>query len=141
MWMIQVSEDTRASAEQVWSLYADVAGWPKWDSELDACTLSGPFEAGTSGTLTPKGMTAIPFTLLHVDPQKSFSDETHLPGAVLKFHHTLEETPEGTRITHTIHLIGPDYDRYAATIGKSIAAHLPPALKKLASLAEALTPA
>lgn len=138
MWMIQVSEHTRASAEQVWSLYTNVTGWPKWDSELDACTLSGPFEAGTSGTLTPKGMTAIPFTLLHVDPLKGFSDETHLPGAVLKFQHSIEPTPEGLKITHTIHLTGPNYDRYTPTIGASIASHLPPALKKLASLAEAV---
>ncbi|GGJ41244.1 SRPBCC family protein [Deinococcus roseus] len=141
MWMIQVSEYTQATAEQVWHFYSNVAGWPQWDSELEVCTLQGPFVAGTPGTLTPKGMTALPFVLTAVDPFKSFSDETHLPGCVLKFHHTLEPTPQGLKVTHTIHLIGPAYDQYTGTIGKSIASHLPPAIKKLISLAEALTPA
>src|SRR5712664_1342161 len=51
MWTYEHSIETDASPESIWPLYSDVPAWPRWDQGLEWVTLSGPFAAGSTGSL------------------------------------------------------------------------------------------
>src|SRR5216117_3176265 len=98
MWTFEYEHPTTAAAEAVWALWSDVAQWPAWDDDLDAVSLDGDFSAGTSGTLKPKGMDPLAFTITRAEPDRGYSDETPLPGAVLRFEHELLPAERGLLI-------------------------------------------
>lgn len=141
MWSFEVSA-TIASAvsstpEAVWHYWYDVENWKDWDSSLLSSTLSGPFEVGTRGELTPHGMSAMPFELTEVTPLKSFSNSTPLPGATIVFRHWLEQTAGGLKITHQATLSGEAWQGYAERMGAHLEHGLTVAVEKLAHLLEA----
>src|SRR5208283_5485982 len=35
-----------APVEKVWSLLTDIAGWPKWQSDISTAEITGPLQAG-----------------------------------------------------------------------------------------------
>ena len=123
-----------AGPEAIWPYYADVASWPVWDAGLEQVTLDGPFVAGSCGTLVVEGQPPLSYELLKVDEGRGFSDVTDIPGVVrLVFHHTLEATPGGTRITHVIEAEGPQ----AEAMLPMVTSDTPEAMESLARLAEA----
>ena len=68
MWQTEHTHDTAAAPEHVFALWADVQNWPAWDASLVETTLAGPFAAGTTGTLHPRGMPEpIAFRITAVD--------------------------------------------------------------------------
>jgi len=141
MWKFEVSA-TIASAvsstpEAVWQRWTDVENWSDWDESLLSSTLSGPFEVGTRGELTPHGMSAMPFELTEVTPLKSFSDSTPLPGATITFNHWLEQTAQGLKITHQATLSGEAWQGYAERMGVHLEHGLKESVEKLAQLLEA----
>jgi len=125
------SETTTAPADAIWPLWADTARWPEWDISVTSVTLDGAFEPGTAGTMTLEGMPPIPFTLTEVTPGRSFTDETRLPDALLRFEHVLEDVAGGTRITYRVTIDGPE------ELGPQVTEDTPDAMRALARLAEA----
>jgi polyketide cyclase/dehydrase/lipid transport protein len=126
------SEETTATPEAVWALWSDVTTWTSWDTGLDHAELNGTFTRGSSGTMRIPDQPPITFTLTEVTPCKSFTDETHIPGAVLHFHHTLEPLANGnTRVTHSVTIEGPK----AQEIGPFVTSDLPEAVEALVKLA------
>jgi Polyketide cyclase / dehydrase and lipid transport len=137
MYTTEASSISSAKPEAIFALYADFPNWKRWDTHLEATTLEGAFEAGSVGTLHPVGApTPLPFTLLSVTQGIGFTDSTQLPGAAVVFTHTLEETPQGTRITHRCEITGEAWERYVDTLGAGIAQRLPSTVANLAKLAE-----
>jgi hypothetical protein len=137
MWSTQASSISSASPETIFALYADFPNWKRWDTHLIATSLQGAFEAGSTGTLHPTGAPApLAFTLLSVTPGKGFTDSTQLPGASVVFTHSLEQVPEGTRITHHCEIVGEAWERYVNTLGAGISQRLPSTVANLAKLAE-----
>ena len=141
MWSFEVSAmiagAVSSTPEAVWQHWTDVEKWKGWDSSLLFSTLSGPFEVGTRGELTPHGMSAMPFELTEVTPLKSFSNSTPLPGATIVFRHWLEQTAEGLKITHQAMLSGEAWQGYAARMGQHLEHGLKDSVGKLARLLEA----
>jgi len=138
MWKYQHSIDTDASAEAIYALYADVPNWTRWDTGVTNVTLDGPFAVGSTGTITPEGQDTMPYRLVEVEPNRSFADETDIPGAgiVVRFDHLLEPLPGGrTRITHGVTIFGPSAAELGPTIGPQIVSDLPEAMEALANLA------
>lgn len=128
------SIETTASADAVWALWSDVSRWTEWDTGLTAIELTGPFEVGSTGTMTMPGRPPIDFRLTEVVPGTAFTDETVLPGAVLRFGHTATPLPDGRlRVTHRVEIDGPD----AARLGPAVTSDLPEAVRTLTGLAEA----
>jgi uncharacterized protein YndB with AHSA1/START domain len=125
------STTTTASAAAVWALWADTSTWPSWDEGMQNVTVDGDFAVGTSGTMTITGQPPIPFTLTEVEPNVRFADITEIPGATLRFTHTLTPTGEGTEISHRVSIEGPA----AQDLGPVVTAGVPAALAKLAVLA------
>jgi hypothetical protein len=137
MFTFEHTVETTASADAVWALYADVNAWLRWDHGLDAIELNGPFEAGVTGRITPKGMEQLPFTLTRVEPGRGFDDETPALGHMLRFSHVIEPLASGgARVTHRVEIEGPA----AEQMGPNVTGDTPEAMAALVSLAE-LAPA
>ena len=138
MWKYKHSVDADASPDAIYALYADVPNWIRWDRGVTNVTLDGPFAVGSTGTITPEGQDTMPYRLVEVEPNRSFADETDIPGAgiVVRFDHLLEALPSGrTRITHGVTIFGPNAAELGPTIGPQIVSDLPEAMDVLANLA------
>jgi len=136
MWTYEHSIETDATPASIWPLYADVPAWPRWDQGLEWVTLSGPFAAGSTGSLKVPGQDPLPFTLLAVRPLESFSDEPYTPDLAIRFDHFLERTATGkTRITHRVLITGAAADDMGPQLGPEITADVPEAMESLARLA------
>jgi hypothetical protein len=137
MWSYEHAIETAAPAAAVFALYAEVAGWPRWDAGLEACSLDGPFTTGTAGTITVAGFGALPFLLTQVEDGRAFADETPFGPVTLRFEHELEPLRAGgTRIVHRIHIVGDQADLVGPEMGPKIVADVPDAMAALARLAE-----
>jgi Polyketide cyclase / dehydrase and lipid transport len=40
--------EVAANAETVWSVLADIQGWPSWNPDISAVTVRGPVQPGTT---------------------------------------------------------------------------------------------
>jgi uncharacterized protein YndB with AHSA1/START domain len=130
--------DTDASPEALWRLYSDVATWPSWDDAVERVSLDGPFQPGAAGTFKLRGQDALDFRLLEVDPRRGFTDETAIPGGVVRFRHTIEPLAGGgARIEHAVEIEGPP--ALAEQIGAKLTAGVPRTMTRLAALAREAT--
>ncbi|MEC3980704.1 SRPBCC family protein [Amycolatopsis sp. H20-H5] len=126
---------TTAPADAVWALWSDVSRWTEWDTSLEAITLDGPFAPGSGGTMTIPGQPLITYILTEVEPGVAFSDETAIPGGVLRFGHRLTTADGLTTITHRVEIDGPP--EMAKEFGPVVTEDVPEAMRALAKLAEA----
>src|SRR5262249_4571525 len=98
--------------------------------------LDGDFVEGASGSLQPKGMDAFPFTITRAEPCRGYTDETPLPGAVLRFEHDLLDAGEGRVIRQRVTMDGPAANEYFDQFGGKLSLDVPAALARLAARAE-----
>ena len=130
MYSYEYSIETKASVQAIWRLYSDVTTWPSWDSGILTVELDGPFADGATGKIVLREQDTFSFRILSAVPNKGFSDETEIPGlgAVIRFIHTLGETPSGsTKVTHRVEIDGSAAD----TLGPAITAGIPKTMEAL----------
>lgn len=132
-WSYEQRVPTTASAERIWQLWSQPETWSAWDHDIEWARLEGPFSEGARGTMKPKGGPVVPFTLLTVEPGRSFSDSSQLPLTRVDF---LHRVAEGV-IVHRIEMRGWLTPLFRRLIGAKIQRGLRPAMARLASLAEA----
>jgi len=137
MWTYEHTLYTTANPAAVWALYSDVSTWPSWDDANEVTILDGPFEAGTRGKITFRGQDPLPFTLITVDPQRFFADETDLGGFVIRFEHQLTATATGVQLVHRVSITGAAADQVGPELGPTITAGIPTTMAALAALAQA----
>ncbi|CRK56057.1 hypothetical protein [Alloactinosynnema sp. L-07] len=125
------TETTTADADAVWALWGDVARWAEWDSSLTGVTLEGPFDVGSAGVMNFEGRPPVHFRLTEVRPGQGFSDETEIPGAVLRFHHEVAVVDGLTAVTHRVEIEGALAER----LGPVVTADVPDAVRALVRLA------
>lgn len=136
MWEYEHSIETAAGAAAIWRLYSDASTWQDWDFGIELMELDGPFQAGSTGRLTPRGRDVIPFTLVLVEENAVFIDETRIDDTLLTFIHRLEPGEDGgTKITHRVEISGPSADRAGPQIGPQITVGIPVTLANLAEIA------
>jgi hypothetical protein len=136
MQIIEHSEISSASPAAIWALYADVENWPAWDPALEWVKWPGPFVAGGSGTMKPRGAPVSKFIMTHCEPNKQFTDVSPMPLARIVFDHVLEVVPEGTKVTHSATAHGPLGWLFALLIGPAIRRGMPPSVIAVAHQAE-----
>ena len=66
MWEYEYSAETTAAAEVLWRHWTDMAAWPAWNAGIETIEVGGPFQVGTTFTMTPPGEDPIPMTLTEV---------------------------------------------------------------------------
>lgn len=136
MLIARETVETAASKEAVWQVLQDVSNWPTWDHGIEYSTLDGPFQAGTAGTLKPKGGPRVNTLLTQVEPYKMFVDEAQLFFARIKVSHFLEAYRGKTIITHQIEMTGPLAFFFAIMIGKGMKKILPATMQMMIAQAE-----
>ncbi len=130
------TEVVHAPPERVWAVWTDVAGWPRWDTELASASLAGSFAEGSRGTLKPRGTPTASFTLTEVTPGQSYTFATALPLGKLLVRRTLRSGPEVT-FTHEVRFTGLSAPLFGALLGRRYQRALPVAMARLREIAEA----
>lgn len=136
MWKTSFSIETKAAPEKIWSMWSEVKRWPEWDEGLEAVTLNGPFTAGSTGTLQPKGGPVFKTILLEVEAPRRFTDRTFLPLTRLDFHHEVKVENGRTRLEYRVEMSGLLTPLFSRVIGRGIAKDLPETVRRLVEFAE-----
>jgi ligand-binding SRPBCC domain-containing protein len=132
------TETVNASPEQIFQVYADVAGWKTWDPEVEWSTLDGAFATGSKGRLKPKGGPASSIRLLRVEDSTSFSVEARLPLCQMLFEHELTSDGGKTDVLHRVTFEGPLSLLFGWLIGRQIENGFPGTLSGLKRKCEAV---
>lgn len=63
--------ETQLLPEQIWPLYATTDNWFLWEDDLEAISLNGNFETGTTGNMKLKGQPSLSFILTSAEKIKN----------------------------------------------------------------------
>ncbi|OOG37207.1 SRPBCC family protein [Polaromonas sp. A23] len=126
-----------AAPERLFSLYADVSNWNRWDPDTKASSIGGPFQAGTRGSLTPTKGNTVPMLLTSVVSDRSFTVEVRIPLFRMVFEHELLPMEEATKVIHRVTFSGALAFLLGRVIGSQLNKGLPVTLAKLKASAEA----
>ncbi|WP_051366111.1 SRPBCC family protein [Hamadaea tsunoensis] len=134
-----VTADLPASA--FFARWADMATWPQWNTDTAWVRLDGPFAAGATGELKPKGGPKTKFVVAVLTPSE-FTDVSLLFGARLTFRHLVDTVSGGhTRIDVTVTLAGPLARVWNLILGKGIRNGIQADLEHLVRAAAEVAPA
>ena len=121
------SRTTKASPEQVWSVWSDVSTWKDWNSNVASMSIAGPFQAGTPMVMTTRAGRTHQMTLTDVQPGRSFELCTRvIPGTTFTFVCEVKPAATGSEISQGLRMGGPlgailgpmTGDRVASTFGE-----------------------
>jgi hypothetical protein len=136
-WHIDHTIETPLAPERLWPLFADVAGWKRWNPGVEESALEGPFASGAWFSMKPPGQETLRSQLIAVREGESFVDQTCVGDLVVTVAHRIERLPAGpTRLTYSVEAVGPD----AREIGPMIAADFPEVLASLVAHAGRVQP-
>lgn len=138
MLIIKHTVETKAAPAAIWAIWQDVSNWNTWDHGIEFSTINGPFQAGTTGTLKPKGGPLVHTKLTCVEPMKKFIDESKLPLARIIVSHFLTESAGKTYVTHQIEMTGPLSFLFSFLIGRQMKKNLPQEMSAMVKKAENL---
>lgn len=137
MWEYEHSIETAATPEALWRHWSDMATWPQWNDGIEAIDVEGPFEVGTTFTMTPPADESIRMRLVEIKPGESFTDEMDAGNFVVRTEHRLEPAAGGlTRIVYRTEITGEAADHIGPELGPQITADFPAVLAALAKRAE-----
>lgn len=127
------SVSTSASPEAILALWSDPVTWPAWDTSVSKVDLNGPFALGSTGTLHLIGQDPVSFTITAID-ETGFTDETPIPGGLLRFIHVVRPKDGGAVVTHRVQI--EDAAELAAQLGPAVTEDVPEAMAGLVARAE-----
>jgi uncharacterized protein YndB with AHSA1/START domain len=137
MWEAEYSIETRATPEEIWRLWADVAGWPAWNADIEEIELSGPFAAGSTIRMTPIDQEPIELRIAEAVEPELFVDEADLGEIVVRTIHRAEQVDGGrARVSYRMEITGPASDTLGPQIGPEISGDFPQTLAALVERAE-----
>jgi hypothetical protein len=137
MWANEHSAETSAAPENIWQLWADVAGWPTWNGDIERIELVGPFATGSTILMTPIGDEPVELRIAEAVEPELFVDEAIIGQIVVRTIHRAQQIdPTRTRVTYRMEITGPDADTLGPEIGPEISADFPETLAALVARAE-----
>jgi hypothetical protein len=138
MWETEHSIETSAAPEEIWRLWADVAGWPEWNGDIERIELIGPFAAGSRIVMTPIGQEPIELRVAEAVELERFVDEAELGEIVVRTIHRVEPLERArARVTYRMEITGPAADTLGPQVGPEISSDFPQTLAALVERAEA----
>jgi len=132
----QTSQQTKATPEAIFKLWADIDNWAEYDNGIEWAKLTDSFSAGGHYTLKPKGGPKVKATILVVEPGKKFVDVSHLMGAKLKLDHSITKQNELTEISISMTISGPMSWLWTKILGKNQQSDLEQSTANLIARAE-----
>jgi hypothetical protein len=137
MWTNEHSIETSAAPEEIWRLWADVAGWPQWNADIERIELVGPFVAGSRIVMTPHGEEPIELRIAEAVEPELFVDEAEMGEIVVRTIHRVGPLDgERARVTYRMEITGPAADTLGPQIGPEISGDFPQTLAALVERAE-----
>lgn len=137
MWEYEHSVETSADPASVWQVWSDMAGWPTWNAGIEKIEVDGPFEVGTSFTMTPPGDDPVTMKLSEIVSGELFVDVMDAGDFIVTTVHRLESLPSGgTRVVYRTEITGPAADEIGPEIGPQITGDFPDVLAALVNVAE-----
>jgi uncharacterized membrane protein len=138
MWSVEHSIETSAAPNEIWRLWADVPGWPAWNSDIERIELVGDFAAGGRIVMTPVGQEPIELRLAETVEPQLFVDQAELGEIVVRTIHRIERLDgERARVVYRMEITGPAADTLGPQIGPEISGDFPQTLAALVERAEA----
>ena len=95
------------SREEIWTAWADVDNWNKWDRDLEFTKLEGEFAKDTWFALRPRGGPNVRIQFAEVVPLEGYTDLTRFPGARMWGIHTMRDTDLGVELRTCVRVEGP----------------------------------
>ncbi len=120
----------KATPEKVFSVYADVDGWSKWDPDTKSSSVEGLFCSGARGIIRPTIGPAMRIHFTEVIPNQSFTAEIRLPLCVIRFDHELYPAASGTRTLYRVVFSGLLAPVLGRTVGYMINKGMPKTLQE-----------
>ena len=136
--IVTVTRSTDAPRSVLWDLWADVPSRTDWDKGLEYIRLDGPFKAGATGTVKVEGQGPIPYEVVDVNPEDSYTDRfKSLPATHTDWHHTIAPNGDGGYdVTWRLEARGP-LSILTLPVTKAIfGGEIPGAVDEFVSLAE-----
>jgi len=117
MWLHESRIEVDAPAAAVWSRFADVAGWKRWNAGVADCVLHGAFADGASfGMRLPDG-SEFASRLFDVVEGRCFADETQVGEHCVRVWHRIDPIDGARcRVAYQAEVEGPD----AAGVGDAV---------------------
>ncbi|MBL8022106.1 MAG: polyketide cyclase [Leptospirales bacterium] len=126
MWSKSFSKKVSSvRVQDLWKVWSDVNQWHTWQTDLDFARLEGPFVAGNSFLLRPKGGPEIKIQLLSVQENREFTDLTRFPLARMYGAHEFLEQDGELEIKTTISIEGPLAFLWRKLVAEDVANSLP----------------
>jgi hypothetical protein len=97
---------SRASPEDAWAAWVDVARWSDGDV-IDAARLNGDFKEGSTFVSKPRGYPSSRMTITRVDPPRLWVCESLVPGWRMTVEHLIERDVSGSKLTERMSISGP----------------------------------
>jgi hypothetical protein len=108
MWTKSYSTTVKGIAvDRLWNVWSDVDAWHTWQLDLDHAKLDGPFAAGSTFRLKPKGGPRVRIALLTVEPNQRFVDLTRFPLAKMYGEHQFITRGDEIEIRTSVTVRGP----------------------------------
>jgi hypothetical protein len=140
MWMTEHSRETTASPEEIWRQWANVAGWPEWNSDIERIELEGSFAAGSRILMTTREGDQIELRIAEAVEPETVVDEADLGEIVVRTIHRVDRLDEGrARVTYRMEITGPAAETLRAQVGPEISGDFPQVLAALVERAERLS--
>ena len=116
MWTHEESIDIQATPARIWQLFSDVPGWKAWNAGIESIQLHGPFAVGTTFTMQPPGADAFVSTLVEVNDNTCFTDETIIDETRVIVEHRIVVNAMGARVTYGTRIIGPSAEEFGPLV-------------------------
>jgi hypothetical protein len=137
MWTTEHSIEAAGSPDAIWRVWADVPSWGEWNPDIERVELDGPFAAGSTITMTPRGQEPVELEVAEAVEPNEFVDRADLGDVVVRTVHHAEELEGGrVRITYRMEMSGPAADTLGPELGAAISADFPEVLAALVERAQ-----
>lgn len=136
MWSTEYTQDTDVTPAQIWTALRALHVGEVNGPDTDQFEIHGPFAVGTEISVTPAGQDTFRSTIVELEDERRYADETTFGDTRLRFAHTLVPLDgEGTRVTHRLEISGPDADQVGPELGPQISEDFPAAMSALIAAA------
>jgi hypothetical protein len=139
MWSTEHTEQTDVAPAAIWAALRALHEGELKAPGGDRFEIHGPFAVGTELSVTPAGQDTFRSTIVELEPERRYADETAFGDVTLRFAHTVVPLGSGTRITHELQISGPGADSVGPELGPQISDDFPAAMAGLISAARSLS--